>query len=151
MPIAPLSTRAFHIGDLLSVVTGVILSPRGELGVAALYAYLCGRPVPLRDAPRVNTALREHIVAVHPGLDGYHGVEVPLYEFAGAWVRRRAREFGPYLVVPPLPREHPLHLELEAVPVIDPSRLPFAACLIDPDPSVWDLSRTQPRIPHVDA
>lgn len=139
MPSSP-ATRAFHIGDLLSIVTGVVLSPRGEMGVAALHTYLLGRPVPLSEAPRIHPALRAHVVALYPGLDGYLEAEVPTYEFAGAWVRRRAREHGTYLPLPPLPRDHPLHAELDAVAVDDTSRIPYAAALAEPDPE-----RARPR------
>lgn len=88
---------------MLSVVLGLVLSPRGAPGIAALYAHLLGRPYAPGDPERYNAPLREHLLACFPGLSTFRAGEVPTYEFVGDWVRRRAREFGTYLVVPPLP------------------------------------------------
>lgn len=100
--------RAFHIGDVLSIVTGIVLSPRGPIGVQALYQHLLGRSVSLGEAQKVHRQIRTHVVAHHPALSTFLAAEVPPYEFVTEWVARRAREFGHYIAVPPLPESHPL-------------------------------------------
>lgn len=101
------------------------------MGVEALYRFLSGRPVPLSYANVVNNAFRAHILASYPGLETFTGRELPVYEFVNQWLRRRAQEFGEYLELTPVPPEHELFSQLDAVPIRQEARMPTVAVFAD--------------------
>lgn len=103
-------TRRFHVGDVLSIVTGIVLSPRGLVGIRDLYEYMAGRVVSFYEVQEVaGRYYRDWLLLQHPDLGLFRPAEVPLEEFVPEWVERRAREVGRYLHVPPIPRDHSLY------------------------------------------
>lgn len=126
----PHATRArrFHVGDVLSIVTGIVLSPRGLVGVRDLYEYLAGgRFVSFYEVQEsTDRYYRSWLLLQHPSLGLFRPAEVPLEEFVPEWVERRAREFGRYLAVPPIPHDHALHPPTWRPPVTaDPDGGPY--------------------------
>lgn len=125
--------RRFHIGDVLSLVTGQVVAPRGARGVRALCAYMAARPYgtgsddPLAPDPYGDTIpeayrrylrdFRTALLSEYPDLSAYEADDVPTSEFQMLWVQRRAAEFGQYLVVPRLAPDHPLRAAAEPVGV----------------------------------
>lgn len=152
--------RRFHLGDVLSLTTGVLLSPRGWAGLGALVAHLCGRPIPLTALHHIDVAdesqvvegldqaLRAHLLRAHPALATYTADEVPEGEFTGLWLRRRIREHGRYLAVPPLP---PVHAWSDLI-----ATLPYVEGWAAPLVGLPDLVRTprddgrRERVPFLD-
>lgn len=101
--------RRFHISDILSVVTGRVVSQRGARGVDALLRYMAGHSdIDFEVLVRYETDFRDALLAAYPDLGTVDVQDVPPQEFLDQWLRRRAREFGAYRAVPLLPREHPL-------------------------------------------
>lgn len=103
-------TRRFHVGDLLALVTGEEgVSPRGSDGLLALVWYMMRYAAfAADDFECAYQALRGAVLAAYPELGAYTAADVPPPELLPAWRRRRAAEFGRYLVAPVLPPTHSL-------------------------------------------
>ena len=99
---------AWHIGDILAVITGDYSpAPRGGAGCDALEDYLAGRPLSESERCFFSDAFPEALLLQHPGLAMFRK-DMPLPpELMSEWLRRRIAEFGEYLPVTPLPRDHP--------------------------------------------
>jgi hypothetical protein len=107
----------WHLGELLAVLLDQPdVAPRRD-GAAELRAHLVGRSPgdalnPLETA-LVHPWLVAELARRYPALRPFRraaeagGLAVPP-ELVGEFLRRRVREFGEYLAIPPLPPEHPL-------------------------------------------
>jgi hypothetical protein len=93
-------TRAFHIGDVLSITTGVLVSPRGVEGVYDILGHMTGESLFTHQLPRAATVCGPALLRQHPRLptdaDRRDG------ETWDGWVARMAAEHGAELVVSPL-------------------------------------------------
>ena len=95
--------RAFHIGDILSVTTGYLVSPRHIDGVYDLLGFMVGEPVFTHQIPRVGDECAPALLAQHPDL-----ADVPLpVKFEGeahvhAWLAEQVARFGEFREVRPL-------------------------------------------------
>lgn len=98
--------RMWHLGDILSVALGYVVSPRGARGAEELEVYLAGRPLSLGDQVVYERALRRAVLDQYPAFAAYAD-DMPLPdELTPEWLRRRVAEFGEYLPVDPLPEDH---------------------------------------------
>lgn len=93
----------WYIGDVLSVVLGCDVSLRGPAAAKALVGHILGATV--YDAPPDAAArvARFWLVRLFPSMSHYSADDRPSRELLGAWLDRRASEFGEYLAVPPMP------------------------------------------------
>jgi hypothetical protein len=66
--------RDFHIGDVLSVTTGKLVSPRHVDGLYDLLGYMTGESLMTHQLPRASDQCRPEILRQHPDLER---VEVP--------------------------------------------------------------------------
>lgn len=97
-------SRTFHLGDILSVTTGCLVSPRHMGGVYDLLNYMTGDNLFTHQLPRANQECEGPLLAQHPDLAD---VEVPA-TFGGkdhveAWLAEQVVRFGEYRDVRPLP------------------------------------------------
>lgn len=94
----------FHIGDVLSVTTGRMLSRDGPAGVQRLLSHLTGATIFTHQIPAALEACRPHVLAQHPALERVtgEGVTGTTYE---NWLVARADEFGEWLELSILPPE----------------------------------------------
>jgi len=97
--------KAFHLGDVLSVTTGILVSPKGMGGVHELLDFMTGDVLMTHQLPRAVEVCGPELIARHPSLD----VATPT-AFAGepdvlAWLDRRVAELGEYLLIWPLAPE----------------------------------------------
>ena len=67
-------SRDFHIGDVLSVTTGKLVSPRHVDGLYDLLGYMTGERLMTHQLPRASDECRPEILRQHPDLER---VEVP--------------------------------------------------------------------------
>lgn len=102
--------RRFHLGDILTLTTGCMVSPRLMDGVRELISHMCGGPV-------FTNQLGEALEACEPALLDQHkqlaGIRLPdlaappgsaaLAAEIGAWLARLVEDHGEYLDVAPLP------------------------------------------------
>ena len=96
---------AWHVGDVLSLVMGHDVSPRGTAATDALREHLLGTVKRL--PPGMELVTNELVVgwvASHfPAMEWFTDADRPPRELLPQWLARRAAEFGEYLVVPPIP------------------------------------------------
>lgn len=62
-------TKSFHVGDLLSVTTGVLVSPSHMDGVYAVLSHLCGESLFTHVLPRAIDAMGPVLLEQHPWLE----------------------------------------------------------------------------------
>lgn len=92
----------FHIGDVLSIVTGYDVSLRGEAGQHALEDYVAGRPLSQPERLIQFQTIARHVRSQFPALWTFNDEDIPPRELLVPWLERRAREHGEYLPVLPL-------------------------------------------------
>lgn len=88
-------TQAFHIGDLLSISTGALVSPEHIGGVYKILNYLTGDNLMTHQLPLACNAVRPDLLQQHPWL-----TDVVAPEFDGgeaqvkAWVEEQGTAHG---------------------------------------------------------
>lgn len=97
------NARTFHLGDILSVTTGRLVSPTHMTGISKLLDHLTSDNVFTHQIPRVVRECQPSLLAQHPDLSH---VEVP-EEFTGqehveTWLAAQVARFGEFLPVAPL-------------------------------------------------
>ncbi len=96
-------TARFHLGDILSVTTGRLVSNRHIDGVYDVLNHMTGDNLFTHQLPRASEECKPHLMAQHPDL-----AEVPVPdEFDGvahveSWLAEQVARFGEYRDVAPL-------------------------------------------------
>lgn len=104
-------TRSFHIGDILSVTTGRLVSPRRIEGVYDILNWMTGESLFTHQLPRACGECEGPLLAQHPDLAG-----VPVPEsFDGAedverWLAETVRAYGETREVAPLHEDDHTHI-----------------------------------------
>lgn len=103
-----MTTREFHIGDILSVTTGRLVSPHGMGGVYDILNWMTGDNLMTHQLPRACEECAEPLLAQHPDLGD---VSVPesanSEESVMAWLATMVERFGDTRPVEPLaPADH---------------------------------------------
>jgi hypothetical protein len=96
-------SRTFHLGDILSVTTGRLVSPRHIGGIHELLDYMTTDRLLTHQLPRAMDECASALLAQHPGLST---VDTP-EPFAGVeqildWLAEQIQRFGETLPVEPL-------------------------------------------------
>jgi hypothetical protein len=99
-----MSARSFHLGDILSITTGRLVSPRHVEALYDVLNFMTGDNLFTHQLPRATDECAPEILRQHPDL-----AEVPVPdEFGGeahvhAWVAEQVARFGEYRDLRPLP------------------------------------------------
>ncbi|WP_280246192.1 hypothetical protein [Nocardia abscessus] len=102
----PTDTRSFHIGDILSITTEVLVSPRHIDGVYDILQWMTGEPVWTHQLPRVAEECAPSLRQQFPDLaavvvpDGLNSEEKVL-----SWLAGIVQQHGETRQVVPLPKE----------------------------------------------
>lgn len=101
-------TRRFHIGDVLSITDGHLLSPTAMSGVHKICDWLAGEPVWTHQLMRVADEARPVLYHFFPEL---HEIEFPeglsSEEAIAEWLSNIVEQYGEFRDVPQLSRvEH---------------------------------------------
>jgi hypothetical protein len=96
-------TRDFHLGDILSVTTGLLVSSRHIDGVYDILNWMTGDGLFTHQLPRAGEECKGPLLAQHPDLAG---VQVP-DAFTGkehvlAWLAEQVERYGETRPVTPL-------------------------------------------------
>jgi hypothetical protein len=96
-------TRDFHLGDILSVTTGLLVSSRHIDGVYDILNWMTGDSLFTHQLPRAGEECKGPLLAQHPDLAG---VQVP-DAFTGkehvlAWLAEQVERYGETRPVTPL-------------------------------------------------
>jgi hypothetical protein len=101
-------TKDFHIGDILSVTTGRLVSPRHIGGVYDILNWMTGENLMTHQLPRVSEECEPFLKAQHPDLsevvvpDGVNSEESLLF-----WLAEMTERYGVTRPVSPLaPADH---------------------------------------------
>jgi hypothetical protein len=100
-------TRPFHLGDVLTVTTERLVSPRHMEGVYDILNYMTGDNLFTHQLPRANGECRPALLAQHPQLAE---VQVPDFgddrdlaeQAVAAWLSEQVARYGETLPVEPL-------------------------------------------------
>ena len=98
-------SKIFHLGDILSVTTSLLVSPRYMDGVYELIRYLTATE-PQLDAIQDAMALcRPYLLLQHPDLAEIDTVDIDFENWRG-WLDDQTQRYGEWLTVErPLPGE----------------------------------------------
>jgi hypothetical protein len=127
----------FHLGDILSVTTGYLVSPRHMDGIYDVLNWMTGDNLFTHQLPRASDECQPHLLAQHPDLAS---VDVPDFDGVSrddvkaaveVWLSEQVALFGEYRDVAPLADEdhttiNPLvelamnHPHLEVTPIVVP-------------------------------
>lgn len=98
------NSRIFHIGDILSVTTGKLVSRRHIEGVYDILNFMTGDTLYTHQLPRAADECRPFLIEQHPALAEAEARGVDAETWSG-WLDEQATRFGETLEVRPLP-EH---------------------------------------------
>ena len=103
-----MSTRTFHLGDVLSITTGALVSPRHMDGIYDILNWMTGDSLFTHQLPRAADECQAPLLAQHPDLaavtlpDDFGGKEG-----ADAWLAEQVAVYGETREVTPLaPDDH---------------------------------------------
>lgn len=96
-----MTDRKFHIGDVLSITTGTLVSPRGMEGVYDILGYMTGESLFTHQLPRAAESCKPALLRRHPQLAGVVA-ECREGETWDGWVNRMAGLYGAEVEVPTL-------------------------------------------------
>lgn len=93
-----MTTARFHLGDVLSVTTGKLLSPSGVDGLYRIAAHLAGEPVWTHQLPRVMNEGKGPLLARYPALAQVNTEGVNEHNFA-EWLALQVSLHGEWFEV----------------------------------------------------
>ncbi len=93
--------RKFHIGDVLSVATGRLVSVRHIDGVYDILGYMTGADLFTHQLPRAARSCAPELLRQHPGLSSVDATSVN-GDNLREWLRSQAEIHGEELEVEPL-------------------------------------------------
>ena len=102
-----MTTKTFHLGDILSVTTSRLVSPRHIDGVYDILNWMTGDDLMTHQLPRASRECEGPLLAQHPDLaavvvpDGFGGSG----ERVEAWLAEQVAIYGEFREVTPLPAE----------------------------------------------
>lgn len=98
------ATKTFHVGDIISITDGHLVSPRHVEGVYDILNWMTGESLMTHQLPRASRECEDNLKAQHPDLaevvfpEGEHTKETVL-----AWLAGVVEQFGETREVAPLP------------------------------------------------
>ncbi len=95
--------RDFALGDVLSVLTGVLVSRRHMDGVHDLLTYMAGEPVWTHQLPRIAEEAAPEICRQHPDLADIRVPAGMTAEQTLAWLAEQEARYGAHRRLTPLP------------------------------------------------
>jgi hypothetical protein len=101
-------TRRFHLGDILTITTGRLVSPRHMDGIYDLLNFMTGDNLMTHQLPRASRECEPHLRSQHPDL-----AEIQVPDFSAVrrdrveawvteWLGRQVAKYGEYREVAPL-------------------------------------------------
>lgn len=86
-------SRRFHLGDLLSVTTGILVSPRYMDGLSDIVSYLTGADLDVDRIQQTLQVCRAYVIAEVPALDDADVAELDKDNWRG-WLDTQTGRFG---------------------------------------------------------
>jgi hypothetical protein len=99
-----MESKQFHLGDILSITTGCLVSPRGMDAVYEILGYMTGDTLWTHQLPRVAKECRPWLFRQHPQLEAVKVDAMPPGEVE-AWLADQVKAHGEMLPVSPIPKD----------------------------------------------
>lgn len=114
----------FHLGTVLSITTGRLLSPDGIDGVYKILDYMTGDSLFTHQLPRVSRECKPFLIEQYPYLANVDASNVELNNWE-AWLHEKVREHGEYLEVALIPKESHVQKDpvQEAIEIMGPKKV----------------------------
>ncbi len=96
--------KPFHLGDILSVLTSYLVSPRRMDGIYDACGFLAGESVWTHQIPRICRECGPWILLQHPQLEAVDASGVTPENWRG-WLEEQVARFGETLELSPLPED----------------------------------------------
>jgi len=97
-----MNSRTFHLGDVLTVTTGLLLAPRGMEAVYDILNFMTGDDLYTHQLPRARNECASNLLEQHPHLATVEVEGVTPENFA-AKLEELTAEYGEAVLVAPLP------------------------------------------------
>jgi hypothetical protein len=98
-------TKIFHLGDVLSVTTSMLLSPRYMDGVYELVRYLTGEQPAFDQLEATMVRCRPYLLALRPELEALDLTGIEFENWRG-WLEQQTVVYGEWVeIARPLPGE----------------------------------------------
>lgn len=94
-----MQTKDFHLGDVLSITTGVLVSQRGMGGVYDILNWMSGDNLFTHQLPRVAREASSVLLRAHPDLATVEKPTLKPDEVA-PWLAEQVAQFGETVAVP---------------------------------------------------
>lgn len=94
--------REFHIGDILSITTGHLVSPRHIDGIYDILNFMTGDNLFTHQLPRAVNECTPFLLQQHPQLESVDASSVN-EDNLEYWLFEQAAKFGPTLLIETLP------------------------------------------------
>jgi hypothetical protein len=124
------TTRCFHLGDVLSITTGKLVSPRLIDGVYDILNFMTGDNLFTHQIPRASRECEPHLLRQHPQLATVSTESVDAQTWR-SWLDAQVQQFGEYLDVEPIPQDDHVRKEplTELIEMVGPERV----IVVDPN------------------
>jgi hypothetical protein len=96
------ATKDFHIGDILSITDGRLVSPRHIEGVYDILGWMTGENLFTHQLPRVAREAAPALLAMHPQLSSVSRDDAVDGTNMDEWLADKVARFGEFLPVPKL-------------------------------------------------
>jgi hypothetical protein len=128
-----MSARSFHLGDILSVTTGLLVSPDHIGGVYRILDFMVGESLFTHQLPRAAEECRPALFTQHPDLATIVAPTLSGKEAVEAWLAEQVAHFGEYRDVLPL---HPgAHVHIDPLTELAMMKPGAEIAVIQVDPS----------------
>src|SRR5688500_16791416 len=96
--------KQFHLGDILTITTGRLLSPRHMDGVYDILNYMTGDNLYTHQLPRASDECKPYLLKQHPQLAD---IEVPDFKQVEVWgwLDEQVVRYGEQFDVEPIPQD----------------------------------------------
>lgn len=116
------TTREFHIGDVISVATGRLVSLRHIEGVYDVCDFMTGENLMTHQLPRASRECEPSLREQHPGLTAEHIPPIKSREDAEAWLTSLYPKYGETVTVTKLdPADHTVIDPIAEIKMINPN------------------------------
>jgi hypothetical protein len=135
--------KDYHLGDVLSITTGCLVSPRHIEGVYDILNFMTGDNLFTHQLPRVWEECRPHLQAQHPQLAAIDASGVNKDNWR-AWLDEQVAVYGEMLPVRPVPADAHEQIDpiAEAIAMMGGNDHRVLEVWPDPDDVNWN-----PRFP----
>ncbi len=98
-----MGNKNFHIGDVLSITTGCLVSPRKMEGVYDILNFMTGDNLFTHQLPRASDECKPYLFKQYPQLKDVVDASSVTPENWQEWIDQQVARFGENLTVCPIP------------------------------------------------